>query len=52
MMVESYSDKLMRDLDIYGEKAVQVKSFALQCLVVGFILGMTVMAYFMVYFHR
>lgn len=42
----------MKDLDIYGEKAVRVKSFALQCLVVGFILGMAVMAYFMIYFHR
>ena len=50
--MEPYSDKLMKELDIYGEKAVRVKSFALQCLVIGFILGMTVMAYFAVYFSR
>jgi hypothetical protein len=40
-MLESYSDKLMKDLDIYGDKAAKVKSFALQCLVIGFALGMT-----------
>jgi hypothetical protein len=48
-MLESYSDKLMKDLDIYGDKAAKVKSFALQCLVIGFALGMTVMAYILVY---
>ena len=49
-MLESYSDKLMKDLDIYGDcKAAKVKLFALQCLVIGFALGMTVMAYILVY---
>ena len=52
MTMEPYSDKLMKDLDIYGDKATLVKSFALKCFVIGFILGILVMAYYIIIFHR
>jgi hypothetical protein len=42
----------MKDLDIYGDKAVRIKSFALKCFVAGFFLGSILMMYFIMIFHR